>query len=79
MVYALDTRVQKWPFVETPFLAICSLTFYSLFIWIGTKVMAKRKPFDLKHFMMAYNMFQVIASSYIFYEVRRRFFNFKPE
>lgn len=32
--------------------------------------MKNRKPFELKHTLIVYNLFQVLVSSYLFYLVR---------
>jgi elongation of very long chain fatty acids protein 7 len=36
---------------------------------LGPKLMENRKPFQLKNTLIAYNLFQVIFSTWLFYEV----------
>ena len=42
---------------------------YLLFVHFGRKWMKTRPAFELREFMFAYNIFQVIVCSYITYEV----------
>lgn len=37
------------------------------------KLMANRKPFDLRNTLVAYNLFQTVFSAWIFYEVSSPF------
>lgn len=41
---------------------------------VGPKLMENRKPFQLKNTLIVYNLFQVLFSTWLFYEVR--FFGF---
>ena len=56
--------------MKTPFPAIAIIVAYFVFLWIGPKVMANRKPFDLKPVLVIYNAFLVGLSVYMFYEVK---------
>ncbi|KAB0795156.1 hypothetical protein PPYR_11995 [Photinus pyralis] len=64
-----DPRVANWFLMSSPFptLAICSLYAYGVKVW-GPKLMEHRKPFELKNVLIAYNLFQVIISFWLFYQ-----------
>nr|CAD7400204.1 unnamed protein product [Timema poppensis] len=66
-----DPRTNHWPLMSSPFptLAIC-LSYVYLTKFAGPKLMENRKPFELRNVLIAYNLFQVIFSSWLFYEVR---------
>nr|CAD7395076.1 unnamed protein product [Timema cristinae] len=69
--YVLDPRTSHWPLMSSPFptLAIC-LSYVYLTKFAGPKLMENRKPFELRNVLIAYNLFQVIFSTWLFYEVR---------
>nr|CAD7455119.1 unnamed protein product [Timema tahoe] len=64
-----DPRTSHWPLMSSPFptLAIC-LSYVYLTKVAGPKLMENRKPFELRNVLIAYNLFQVIFSSWLFYE-----------
>jgi len=65
-----DPRVNDWPMMSGPFATLAICLFYVYFVKIlGPKLMENQKPFDLKRVMIWYNLFQVIFSSWLFYEV----------
>lgn len=67
-----DPRVNDWFLMSSPLptLAIClSYAYFSKVL--GPKLMENRKPFDLRKVMLYYNLFEVIFSSWLFYEVSR--------
>jgi len=67
-----DPRVNDWILMSSPFPTLSICLFYVYFVKIlGPKLMENRKPFDLRRVMMYYNLFQVIFSSWLFYEVSR--------
>lgn len=55
-----DKRLDGWFLMSSPLptLAICGLYIYLVKIW-GPNFMKNREPFDLKNFMLVYNIFQV--------------------
>lgn len=55
-----------------PTLAIC-LTYAYFVKVIGPKIMENRKPYQLRQVLIWYNLFQVIYSSWLFYEVSNPF------
>nr|CAD7427539.1 unnamed protein product [Timema monikensis] len=64
-----DPRTSHWPLMSSPFptLAIC-LSYVYLTKFAGPKLMENRKPFELRNVLIAYNLFQVIFSTWLFYE-----------
>lgn len=51
-----------------PTLFICLSYIYVVKV-LGPKLMENRKPFELKKVLIAYNLFQVVFSAWLFYEV----------
>lgn len=65
-----DPRVNNWAMMSSPFPTLAICLFYAYFVKVlGPKLMENRKPFDLRRVMIWYNLFQVIFSSWLFYEV----------
>ncbi|CAH1112769.1 unnamed protein product [Psylliodes chrysocephalus] len=64
-----DPRVNDWFLMSSPFytLGICLGYVYIVKV-LGPKFMESRKPFELKTLLIFYNLFQVIFSSWLFYE-----------
>ncbi|XP_054001056.1 elongation of very long chain fatty acids protein AAEL008004-like [Hylaeus anthracinus] len=64
-----DPRVNGWAMMSSPLptLAICLSYVYFVKV-LGPKLMENRKPFDLRKVMIYYNLFQVIFSTWLFYE-----------
>jgi elongation of very long chain fatty acids protein 7 len=66
----LDPRVNDWFLMSSPFPTMCICLTYAYTVKvIGPRLMENRKPFDLKYTLILYNLFQVIFSTYLFYEV----------
>ncbi|XP_047344637.1 elongation of very long chain fatty acids protein-like isoform X4 [Vespa velutina] len=64
-----DPRVKDWAMMSDPFPTLFVCLFYAYFVKVlGPRIMENRKPFDLRNFMILYNLFQVIFSSWLFYE-----------
>lgn len=63
-----DQRIKDWMFMDTwvPSALVCIL--YVVFCVVGPRLMRDRKAYDLKNFMVAYNLFAFTTSGYIFYE-----------
>ncbi|XP_055611986.1 elongation of very long chain fatty acids protein 7-like [Uranotaenia lowii] len=57
-----DQRTEPLPLVYSPMWPISILLFYfgSVYVWVP-RFMKNRKPFELRNFMIGYNLFQVIA------------------
>lgn len=68
MKYA-DPRVQGYPLMGSPLLMTSILLTYVYFVLsLGPRIMANRKPFQLRGFMIVYNFSLVALSLYIVYE-----------
>lgn len=67
----LDPRTNNWPLIASPIPGLTILAAYLYFVstW-GPRYMANRKPFKLENVLIVYNLIQVAASVYLFYEVR---------
>ncbi|XP_025062701.1 elongation of very long chain fatty acids protein 1 isoform X1 [Alligator sinensis] len=64
-----DPRIAEYPLMDSPFLMMGILLGYVYFVLsLGPRMMANRKPLDLKKFMVVYNFFLVGLSFYIVYE-----------
>lgn len=65
-----DPRIADYPLMQSPFLVMGILLAYVYFVLsLGPRLMANRKPLNLKKFMVLYNFFLVGLSLYIVYEV----------
>uniref|UniRef100_A0AAY4DUX1 Elongation of very long chain fatty acids protein 1 n=2 Tax=Denticeps clupeoides TaxID=299321 RepID=A0AAY4DUX1_9TELE len=64
-----DPRVRAYPLMASPINMTAILLSYIFFVlYAGPRFMAKRKPFQLKEAMIAYNFTMVALSMYIVYE-----------
>uniref|UniRef100_A0A8C0QQW6 Elongation of very long chain fatty acids protein n=2 Tax=Canis lupus familiaris TaxID=9615 RepID=A0A8C0QQW6_CANLF len=71
MKYA-DPRLQGYPLMGSPLLMTSILLTYVYFVLsLGPRIMANRKPFQLRGFMIVYNFSLVALSLYIVYEMVR--------
>ncbi|KAL1464749.1 hypothetical protein WDU94_004367 [Cyamophila willieti] len=61
-----------------PTILIC-LTYVYIVKVLGPKLMANRKPFVLREVLIVYNLFQVIFSAWLFYEVSYLFLKGKEQ
>uniref|UniRef100_A0A4X2LMR9 Elongation of very long chain fatty acids protein n=1 Tax=Vombatus ursinus TaxID=29139 RepID=A0A4X2LMR9_VOMUR len=67
-----DPRLQGYPLMDTPLLMTSILVAYVYFVLsLGPRLMANRKPFQLRGFMVIYNFSLVALSLYIVYEMVR--------
>lgn len=65
-----DPRVQDYPLMQSPVPMTAILLCYLFFVlYLGPRIMANRKPFQLKEAMIVYNFLLVGLSIYIVYEV----------
>ncbi|KAI5139764.1 Elongation Of Very Long Chain Fatty Acids Protein 1 [Manis pentadactyla] len=68
MKYA-DPRIQGYPLMGSPLVMTSILLTYVYFVVsLGPRIMANRKPFQLRGFMIVYNFSLVALSLYIVYE-----------
>ncbi|XP_076163435.1 very long chain fatty acid elongase AAEL008004 isoform X2 [Ptiloglossa arizonensis] len=64
-----DKRTTNWFLMGSPFPTLFICLSYVYFVKVlGPKLMENRKPFQLKNSLVFYNMFQVIFSTWLFYE-----------
>lgn len=65
-----DPRTNNWLLMSSPFptLAICFSYVYLVKVF-GPRLMENRKPMDLRYVLIAYNLFQVLFSAWLFYEL----------
>nr|CAD7435556.1 unnamed protein product [Timema monikensis] len=65
-----DPRVNDWPLMDSPVPTLLMIGVYLYFVIIlGPRVMANKKPFQLKTLLIAYNAAQVIFSLVMLWEV----------
>lgn len=65
-----DPRTNNWFLMSSPLptLAIC-LSYVYLIKVLGPRLMENRKPMDLRYVLIVYNFFQVLFSTWLFYEL----------
>ncbi|XP_061776375.1 elongation of very long chain fatty acids protein 1a isoform X2 [Nerophis ophidion] len=64
-----DPRVKDYPLVRCPVKMTSILVSYVILaVYVGPRLMANRKPFNLKTAMIVYNFSMVLLNSYIVYE-----------
>ncbi|XP_069674902.1 very long chain fatty acid elongase AAEL008004-like [Periplaneta americana] len=65
-----DPRTANFPLMSSPFptLAIC-LSYVYLVKVLGPRIMENRKPMELRNVLIYYNLFQVLFSTWLFYEI----------
>jgi len=70
MVGLRDPRVDGWFLMSSiwPTIAL-STTYYVIVRHAGPKLMEKRDPYDLKYVLLAYNLFQTVFNTWLFFEV----------
>uniref|UniRef100_A0A8C8YRM0 Elongation of very long chain fatty acids protein n=1 Tax=Prolemur simus TaxID=1328070 RepID=A0A8C8YRM0_PROSS len=72
MMKHADPRIQGYPLMGSPLLMTSILLTYVYFVLsLGPRIMANRKPFQLRGFMIVYNFSLVAFSFYIVYEMVR--------
>ncbi|XP_020505694.1 elongation of very long chain fatty acids protein 1b [Labrus bergylta] len=69
LLAGMDKRVTQYPLMHNPFPMSAILIGYLFFVlYLGPSIMAKRKAFQLKEAMIAYNLMLVALSVFIVYE-----------
>uniref|UniRef100_A0A6P4E275 Elongation of very long chain fatty acids protein n=1 Tax=Drosophila rhopaloa TaxID=1041015 RepID=A0A6P4E275_DRORH len=64
-----DPRVNDFFLLSSPLPTLCMCIFYAYFSKsLGPRLMAKRKPMELRSVLVVYNAIQTIFSAWIFYE-----------
>ncbi len=64
-----DIRVENWPLMQDVGPTVLISIVYISAIVFGRQWMKNQKPYELRYFMFAYNILQVILCAYITYEV----------
>lgn len=68
--HSLDPRVNDFFLLSSPLPTLGMCIFYAYFSKsLGPRLMAKRKPMELRSVLVFYNAIQTIFSAWIFYEV----------
>ncbi|KAJ8914586.1 hypothetical protein NQ315_017291 [Exocentrus adspersus] len=60
-----DQRTRGWPMVDSPAPTLLYTLVYLFIVWIGPKLMAKRKPFRLTWLLIPYNLSMAVLNAYI--------------
>lgn len=69
LLSGLDPRIRVYPLMQNPIPMTTILLGYLFFVlYLGPRIMANRKPFQLKEPMIVYNFFLVALSIFIVYE-----------
>ncbi|CAF1135254.1 unnamed protein product [Rotaria magnacalcarata] len=63
-----DIRVKDWPLMQSVIPTVLIIVAYIFFIIFGRKWMKNKNAFELRDFMLVYNIVQVILCTYITYE-----------
>lgn len=73
--FFLDPRLKEYPLMQNPIPMSSILLCYLFFVmYLGPRIMANRKPFQLKEAMIVYNFTLVALSVFIVYEVSHCYF-----
>ncbi|XP_028048381.1 elongation of very long chain fatty acids protein 1 [Monomorium pharaonis] len=65
-----DAQIIKWPFLSSPIpIIFISLVYIYIVYFIGPQFMRNRQPYSLKTFMQCYNFFQIIANSWLVFNI----------
>ena len=65
-----DPRVNDWFLMSSPWPTLAICLSYAYFVKVlGPKLMENRKPFNLRKTMIYYNLFEVVFSFWLFYQV----------
>lgn len=65
-----DPRVSDWPLMDSPIPTVLIVLLYLyIVVFFGPRMMANRKPYNLRKVLIAYNAFQVVFSLGMLYEV----------
>lgn len=70
----LDPRMTGYPLMQSPIhMSVILLCYLFFVLYLGPRIMANRKPFQLQEAMIVYNFTLVALSIFIVYEVRRQY------
>lgn len=66
IIFVVDPIVDSWLFMKSPLPVVTILVTYLYFVLVlGPKLMEKRKAYELKGVMIAYNAYQVLFSLWL--------------
>lgn len=65
-----DKRTRGWFLVDSPIPTLIFTAIYLYLVWLGPKLMAKRKPFQLKWVLLPYNLSMAALNLYIAVQVK---------
>jgi len=68
----VDRRVADWPLMDSPDLTVYILVAYLLTLAILKVVMKSLQPFEMKAWLMFYNVVLILLSGYMFLEITRQ-------
>lgn len=67
-----DRRMDDWPMMSSPLPTLFLCLSYVFIVKVaGPNYMKDRKPMNIRGFLIVYNLFQVVLSTWIFVEVFR--------
>ena len=70
--FCLDPRVKQWFLMQSAWPTIyISAAYMILAKWVGPWLMKNRRPYYPKNAILCYNVFQIVFSFWMFYEVNR--------
>ena len=64
-----DPRTADWPFMSTPWSTLGLVTLYVITVILGPRIMKDKEAFNLKWFLVLYNLGLVALSIYMLSEV----------
>ena len=65
----IDPRVESWLMMQSYVPTLCVVGIYLMVVITGPRIMADRKPVNVRLPMLIYNLGLVILSVYMFYQV----------
>ena len=69
ILFLADKRTSNWALMSSPWPVLCLVMFYILAVVLGPRLMKTRDAFNIKRILIIYNLFLVILSVYMMYEV----------
>uniref|UniRef100_A0A1B6LNZ3 Elongation of very long chain fatty acids protein n=1 Tax=Graphocephala atropunctata TaxID=36148 RepID=A0A1B6LNZ3_9HEMI len=65
-----EQQVDQWVFMSTPYPVLGLVAAYLYFVLsLGPRLMATKKAYEIRHIMMAYNVFQVVYNARLFLQL----------
>ncbi|CAO1405774.1 unnamed protein product, partial [Diamesa serratosioi] len=76
-ISATDPRTKGWFLVDSPIPTMSGVASYLFMVWIGTKIMKNRKPFQLNGILVLYNLLLISLNLLIFLRLTAAAFNLR--